>query len=244
MESRPARGLLAYLEQVPDSRGRKGQRFTLSAMLAAVVCGVLSGLSQVKELVEWLHAQRPGFWHLLGFHRIPPKDTCFRDLLAQIDPAAFEQALQRFLDEVQAAQPSVPPSSPSDLEATCVDGKTLRGSMKLHEKAIHMLNAWDVRTGRVFRQQPVEGTNEAKAAVEMLADFVLKGKLVIGDAMFCQRDVCQQVLDSGGDYLVAVKDNQPQLLRDVKASFVDPEGFSPLRKAHSPVSSTAGCHQA
>ena len=244
MESCPARGLLAWLQQVPDPRGRKGQRFALSAMLAAVVCGVLSGLSQVQELVQWLHAQRPGFWHLLGFHRRPPKDTCFRDLLAQVDPTALEQALLHFLDEVEAAQPVGSSSSPNNLEATCLDGKTLRGSMKLHEKAIHLLNAWDVRTGRVFRQQPVDGTNEAKAAVAMLADFVLEGKLVIGDAMFCQRDLCQQVIDSGGHYLVAVKENQPQLLRDVTASFVDPEGFSPLRQARPPVASTVRCHQA
>ncbi len=240
MESCPARGLLAWLEQVPDHRGRQGQRFALSAMLAAVVCGVLCGLSHVRELVEWLHAQRPGFWHLLGFHRIPPKETCFRDLLAEVDPAALEQALLHFLNEVEAARPSAPPSAESDLAATCVDGKTLRGSLKLHEKAIHMLNAWDVRTGRVFRQQPVGGTNEAKAAVEMFAEFLLTGKLVIGDAMFCQRDVCQQVLDSGGEYLVAVKDNQPQLLRDVQASFVDPGGFSPLRKAPPSVAAAHG----
>lgn len=240
MESCPARGLLGWLGQVPDHRGRKGQRFALSAMLAAVVCGVLSGLSHVRELVEWLHAQRPGFWHLLGFHRTPPKDSCFREMLADVDPAALEQALLHFLDEVEAAHPCVPPSAESDLAATCVDGKTLRGSLKLHEKAIHMLNAWDVKTGRVFRQQPVSGTNEAKTAVEMFADFVLTGKLVIGDAMFCQRDVCQRVLDSGGDYLVAVKENQPQLLRDVQASFVDPEGFSPLRKASSSVPAAHG----
>jgi hypothetical protein len=211
-------------------------------MLAAVVCGVLSGLSQVKELVQWLHAQRPGFWHLLGFHRIPPGETCFRDLLAQVDPWALEQALLHFLDEVEAGRPSVPAAG--DLEATCVDGKTLRGSMKLHEKAIHLLNVWDVRTGRVFRQQPVGDSNEAKTAVELFADLVLQGKLVIGDAMFCQRDVCQQVLDSGGEYLVAVKENQPQLLRDVQASFIDPEGFSPLRQAVAPVAAAAGRHPA
>jgi hypothetical protein len=213
-------------------------------MLAAVVCGVLSGLSQVRELVAWLHAQRPGFWHLLGFHRIPPGETCFRDLLAQVDPLALEQALLHFLDEVESASGPLLSSTASDLAATCIDGKTLRGSMKLHEKAIHMLNLWDARTGRVFRQQPVNGSNEAKTAVELLAAFLLDGKLVIGDAMFCQRDVCQQVLDSGGHYLVAVKENQPQLLRDVQASFVDPEGFSPLRKARPPVASPACCHQA
>ena len=52
---------------------------------------------------------------------------------------------------------------------------------------------------------------EAKTAVDLLKTIVLKGRLVTGDAMFCQRELCQQIVDSGGDYLFVVKDNQPEL---------------------------------
>ena len=70
----------------------------------------------------------------------------------------------------------------------------------------------------------------------MLKDLVLTGRVVVGDAMFCQRDLCEQVLDSGGDYLIAVKENQPTLLREIELEFTaDPAVFSPLRSA------TAGC---
>ena len=60
-----------------------------------------------------------------------------------------------------------------------------------------------------------EKTNEHKAALRLLEGLVLEGRLVTGDAMFCQRDFCQQVIDARGDYLVFVKDNQPTLLDDI-----------------------------
>jgi predicted transposase YbfD/YdcC len=56
-----------------------------------------------------------------------------------------------------------------------------------------------------------EKTNEHKAALELLKTIVLKNCVITGDAMFCQREICQQIIDSGGDYFVVVKDNQPNL---------------------------------
>jgi predicted transposase YbfD/YdcC len=72
-------------------------------------------------------------------------------------------------------------------------------------------------------------TNESKAALALVRSLVLKGKLIIGDAAYCHRDICESIVDSGGDYLVTVKKNQPQLLRDIEQSFVIPQSFSPLR---------------
>ena len=69
------------------------------------------------------------------------------------------------------------------------------------------------------------GTNEAKAALELLKTVVLEGRLISGDAMFCQREICQQIVDSGGDYLFIVKDNQPELKAAIEAEFQP--GFSP-----------------
>ena len=71
-------------------------------------------------------------------------------------------------------------------------------------------------------------TNEAKTALTLLKSLVLGGKVVVGDAMFCQRDVCERILDSGGDYFVVVKDNQPTLRRNVQLAFAKAEAFPPL----------------
>jgi predicted transposase YbfD/YdcC len=58
---------------------------------------------------------------------------------------------------------------------------------------------------------------------------VLTGRVIVADAAYCQRDLCQQIVDSGGDYVVTVKDNQPTLKRDIENAFVIPKGFSTLR---------------
>ena len=99
---------------------------------------------------------------------------------------------------------------------------------------MHLLSLLAHESGLTLAQTAVpnggeEKTNEHKAALRLLKDLVLEGRLVSGDAMFCQRDFCQQVSDAKGDYIVFVKDNQPTLLRDIQMAFAPPaEGaFSP-----------------
>lgn len=69
-------------------------------------------------------------------------------------------------------------------------------------------------------------TNEHKAALHLLKQIVLTGRVITGDAMFCQRDLCEQVVAAGGDYLLTVKDNQPELKAAIAAEFQP--GLSPL----------------
>ena len=81
-------------------------------------------------------------------------------------------------------------------------------------------------TRGVLSQQAVPSTtNEAKTAAEILKTIVVKGRLVTGDAMFCQRELCEEIVDSGDDYLFVVKVNQPELKAAVAADFQP--GFSP-----------------
>ena len=88
----------------------------------------------------------------------------------------------------------------------------------------------DQATGCTLSQTRVdEQTNEAKTALELLRGLVLKGRVVTGDAMFCQREVCQQVLDQGGHYFFVVKDNQPALKEAIAAEFT--ADFSPGKPA-------------
>ena len=107
--------------------------------------------------------------------------------------------------------------------------KRLCGTLQAHQRAIPLLAAFDHQTGYVLSQSQVPPeTNEAKAVLSFLKTLVLEGKVVVGDAMFCQQEVCQKILDSGGDYFVVVKKNQPTLLRDVQLAFAESKAFSPL----------------
>lgn len=228
MSTACGRDLREILSQVPDPRRRKGRRHSLSAMLTAVVCGVLCGARGYQALVEWLHDLPVDVWHWMGYTRTPPKQDCFRDLLIKLDPAALEAALRDWIAEDW--QLSVDEES---LSALSIDGKVLCATLRAFAPAVHLLAAVDHQTGRVLSQCRVpDKTNEHKGALELLKTLCIEGRVIVGDAMFCQRDLCQQVIDSGGDYLVAVKENQPGLLREIELEFTaQPAAFSPLHTA-------------
>jgi predicted transposase YbfD/YdcC len=223
----PAGSLLTYLSQVPDPRGRQGLRHPLSAMLAVVICSMLSGLRGCAAFAEWVHSHPPEVWHLLGFTRKPPCKNCFRDLLIALDAEAFEDVLSRWAAETLNVNPSA-----EDLEAVSLDGKTLCGTLTPHQKAVHLLAVLDQKTGGVLRQTAVdEKTNEPKAALPLLKALLLEGRVVVADAIFCQKEVCEQIRDEGGHYFVTVKDNQPTLKREIETAFADAKAFSPLGPA-------------
>jgi hypothetical protein len=108
-----------------------------------------------------------------------------------------------------------------------MDGKSVRGALNEFGRVLHLLSLVDQATGYTLRQLEVDGkTNEHKTAMKLLKSLVLEGKVITADAMFCQRDLCQQIVDSGGHYLIEVKDNQPELKAAIEAEFQP--AFSPL----------------
>ena len=228
MIASPAAGsLLSLLAQIPDPRGRQGRRHPLAAMLAAIVCGLLTGARGYKAIAQWTRAQNSSAWGWLGFTRQPPCPNCFRDLLLVLPPETLEAVLRQWLEGL------LPEPLPDELRGTAIDGKTLCNTLAAHQRNVHLLSLLDHVLGGVLSQQAVDPcTNEAKTALELLKTVVLKGRLITGDAMFCQREICQQIVDSGGDYLFVVKDNQPELKAAIEAEFQP--GFSPRYRATTP----------
>jgi len=227
MQPAVSRDLFAALEQVPDPRGRQGQRHPLTAMLAGIVCATLCGARGFRPIAQWLRMQEPKTWHWLGFKRRPPCANCFADLLKVMCAEEFERAVREWTSQLQGVA-----VDGNSLRAVSIDGKTLCGTLQPHQRAIQLLAALDQQTGYVLSQTEIpHDTNEAKAALMLLKTLVLQGKVVVGDAMFCQKEICEQILDSGGDYFFIVKENQPTLLKDIELAFAETEGFSPLHAA-------------
>lgn len=219
-----AGSLLDALAQLPDPRKRKGKRHSLAAMLAAVVCGILTGSRGYKAISQWLRNQEPKTCHWLGFTRKPPCANAFRNLLMRMSPEALEAVL---IPWVEQALQQLPATSDSNPQPVALDGKSLCGTLTPHQRCVHLLALYDQRSGGVLSQRAVPGhTNEAKTALPILKSLVLQGRLITADAMFCQREICQQIVDDGGEYLIVVKKNQPELLAAIKAEFQ--VGFSPL----------------
>ena len=196
-------------------------------MLAVIVCATLCGARGFKPIAQWIRIQEPDTWHWFGFKWRPPCANCYADLLEQIPVDDFERAIREWTSQLPGIN-----TDEESLRAVSIDGKTLCGTLQQHQRAVHLLSAFDHQTGYVLSQTQVDPkTNEAKAALEFLKTLVLQGKVVVGDAMFCQRDVCEKILDSDGGYFVVVKENQPTLLRDVQLAFAESKVFSPLGRS-------------
>lgn len=221
----PAGDLRQFMAQVPDPRGRKGKRHPLSAILTAVICAVLSGANGYKPIAQWLHAQSVDFWHFLGFTRRPLKYGALRLVLMALDPQSFEAALIQWLHQTHGLEPAV-----GALRGVAIDGKTLRGTKSLDQRALMLISAFDHETACVIRQQAVPShTNEQKAVLDLLKQLVLTGRVITADALHCQQETCQQIVDSGGHYLITVKDNQSTLHQAISQEFTaQPAVFPPL----------------
>jgi predicted transposase YbfD/YdcC len=230
----PAAGsLLALLAEVPDPRGRQGLRHVFVAMLATVVCAMLQGARGFSAIVQWIHSQDPSLWHELGYQRRPPKLGALRNLFLMIPPEQFEAAIRAWMTHCVGL-----PATTEALQAVAIDGKTLCGTFRPHQRAVHLVSAFDHATGCTLSQVRMnEQTNEAKAALELLRTLVVKGRVVTGDAMFCQREICKEVIDQQGHYLFVLKDNQPTLREAVAADFQ--AAFSPGERTETRCDS---CH--
>jgi len=164
--------------------------------------------------MEWLQDFPVDFWHRLGFTRRPPNRDCFRNLFHKLDSAVQDRVLREWIGDCV-------PHAADELRAVLsIDGITLRGSACASEKVLQLL-ALVAHHARVAVAQArlAEKTNEHKGALALLTEIVLKETVVVGDVAFCQRDLCDQILAAEGDYVLAVKDHQPTLLRDISQEF-------------------------
>ena len=212
-----------HFAALPDPRSPLGRRHPLPAVLGLVTVAVLCGARSLEAIAQFARDRGRAFAAALGFTRpdTPCKAT-LSNLLRRLDVAAFEAALGRW---VQSRCPQLG-------ESLALDGKTRRGSGGYQVPGVHLLSAYAPHVAAVVGQIRVDSkTNEYQAALELLGVLPLQGKGVTGDALFCHRDFCQAVLNGGGDYLLTVKDNQPQLHFAIASMFAESVAFSPLPAA-------------
>jgi hypothetical protein len=199
----------------------------LGAMLTAACSAILCGARGYAAIAQWGRLQDIAWMHRLGFRRRPPGQGAYRKLFLKLDLKALEAALAAWAEHLVGA-----PAQDQALRAVAIDGKTLRGSETPLRGAVHLLAALDQATGGVLAQTAVAPTtNEHKTAFALLEMMVLQGKVITGDAAFCQRDLCQHIVTQEGHYFFKVDDNQPTLKADIALAF-EP-GFSPLESGRA-----------
>jgi predicted transposase YbfD/YdcC len=211
--------LLEVFATIPDPRRPRGRIHPLPAVLGLAAVAMLAGMKSLEAIAQFGRDHGKGLAHALGFRRkkTPAKST-FSEIFRALDLDAFEAALRVWLQGRCGAGGAI-----------ALDGKTLKGSRDGDAPGIHLLAAFAPEGAAVLGQLRVEaGTNEHKAALRLLGVLPLGGKVVSGDAMFTHRDFARAVRDGGGDYLLVVKDNQPELKAQIEAALHGDADFSPL----------------
>jgi hypothetical protein len=205
---------------LPEVRQARGRRHPLLAILNLTAVAILSGMKSLEAISQFARDHGPELAEALGFTHWPtPCKATLSNVFRLLDIAAYENALSAWLKR----------RCPDLGDTLTIDGKTLRGSASYQVPGVHLLSAYAPRVTAVIAQVRVDAkTNEHKAALEFLGILPLQGKIVTGDALFCQRDFCEEVIRQGGDYVLTVKDNQPTMMKHIAAMFAESSAFSPL----------------
>jgi predicted transposase YbfD/YdcC len=213
MSDFPDGSLLRHFEELQDPRVERTKKHKLMDMVAIAICGVICGADNWVEIAYFGEVKEAWLRQFLELpNGIPSHDT-FNDVFARIKGEEFQRCFMNWVQAVAVL---------TEGEVVSVDGKALRRS---HDKtsgkeAIWLVNAWASQNHLALGQRPVDDkSNEITAIPTLLKLLTLKGCIVTIDAIGCQTDIAQTIVDQEADYVLSVKKNQPSLYEDLEELF-------------------------
>ena len=197
--------LLAHLSVIRDPRIDRNKKHDLSEMLFVAVCAAISGAEGWSDIVEFAEAKEDWLRRFVRLENGIPVDDTFARVLSRIAPQALQACLMKWTQALHTRVAG---------EVIAIDGKTVRRShdRRHHRGPLHLVRAWATEAGLALGQVATEvKSNEIVAIPVLLRYLELKGAIITIDAMGCQRDIAAQIIEQGGDYVLAVKGNQGSL---------------------------------
>lgn len=209
-----AQSILDYFANLPDPRrDNENRRHKLIDIIAIAILATICGAEHFTEMEEWGESNKDWLRTFLELpNEIPSHDT-FGDVFAKLDTAEFKKCFIFWVESIREA---------ADGEVIAIDGKTLRRShnRRKGQGAIHLVSAWARSNRLTLGQVKVdEKSNEITAIPELLRLLHIKGCIVTIDAMGTQKEIAEQICQQGADYVLALKDNQPNLKAEVEGIF-------------------------
>ena len=219
MEEQALRFFQTRLEQLPEPRRAQGIRYPLPTVVVTALMAMVCGADDAEALQQWSEANEDWLSEFLDLPHGSPSQDVYLAVFGALNPEAF-QAVFRAWAEVLAFRLRTSGES----KHLAIDGKTSRRSFDTASgsKAIHTVSAWLSEAGLVVGQvKTEEKSNEITAIPELLRLLDIRGATVTIDAMGCQTAIAETIVDGGGHYALAVKDNQPTLLKDIQTCFTE-----------------------
>jgi hypothetical protein len=214
------RPLIAVLGEIPDPRSRQGRRHSLPALLSLACAAMLCGYQSYGAIAEWTRNDGRPWARALGLtHATPPCAATLHAVFRALDRAQVE-AIFRSLG---GSRPASAPRWGGRAGSGSHGRQAAAGSRQRGVPGAHRLSAVSQRLGLTLGQTDVgDKTNEIPCAQTLLAGLLLEGRIFTMNALLTQRAVAATIVAGGGDYVMTVKGNQPQLHADIQTVFVTP----------------------
>lgn len=209
MEETAIGSIATHFADLDDPRQASGRRHQLLDIIAIAICATICGADNWVAIAAFGRAKESWLRTFLSLtHGIPSHDT-FRRVFALLDAEQFQESFMAWVQAIVHVLPG---------QVIAIDGKTARAAHNGQDAstATHMVTAWATANGVALGQVAVaDKSNEIRAIPDLLYQLHLKGCLVTIDAMGCQKEIATQIVAQEGDFLLAVKQNQPHLHEDV-----------------------------
>lgn len=206
-------GLIERFRDLPDPRVEGRTDHDLLDVIVLALCAVMSGAEGWDDIEDWGREREEWLRRYLRLRNgIPGHDT-IRRVFEALLPSELELRFEQWMNAVCPAVAG---------RVIAIDGKALRGSARSGRglRALHQVSAYAAEYGLTLGQRAcAEKSNEITAIAELLPVLALEGAVVTIDAMGCQTAIAAQIVAGGGDYVLAVKDNQPQLAEALRDFF-------------------------
>jgi len=203
------------LASLVDPRRPQGVRYPLRSVVVIALMAMVCGSDNAESMSLWAKSKESWLAEFLSLpHGVPSQDV-FLSVFAALDPEAFSGVFVAWSQWLMLRLGKTP-------KHIAIDGKTSRRSFDTDQgiASLHTVSAWTSDAGLVLGQCKTDvKSNEIKAIPQLLKTLDIRGAAVTIDAMGCQRDIAQAITKGGGDYWLAVKDNQPTLHREVIETF-------------------------
>jgi predicted transposase YbfD/YdcC len=219
-----------YFHELEDPRSEINRKHPLVSVVVIAVMAVLAGASGPTAIAKWATIKAEFLLRVLELpNGIPCKDV-FRRVLMALQPGAFQSCFVNWLQWLRAEAAE---ATGIDQPVLAIDGKTLRRSHDRRKAlgALHSVSIWASEFGLSLGQVACEEkSNEITAIPELLRLVDIKGAIITIDAMGTQKAIAEQIVDSGADYVLALKGNQGTL-HDAVIDYVDKQSQDDFAKA-------------
>lgn len=219
--------LTEYFEEVETVKEYDGYYYKISDMITIIILGSICGLKNTQQIHQWAIKDRTREFLKEDFkiYHIP----CyywFTCILKIIKPESLNKCFENWVYSVMPEK--------ADKVTISLDGKTIRSTnkMKKYDSPLHIISAQVSELGLTLAQNMVDGkSNEIPAVQELLKELNIKGSLVTADALNCQKETAKIIAEQKADYLFSVKDNHPNLKKDIEDFIQDTQLQSSMQNA-------------